>query len=364
MLRQTGSGWQFENEARLEDFLQRQLKALLGLRLLAQQHTINGQVCDLIAVSDTGQLVILELKNQEDRYITQQLTRYFDAILKVKPFETVADYTQPIRLLAIAPGFHRDNFIDRKYSQLKIEFLMFHVVQSHQTFALALKHLDTGECIKASIFYQPPVSSISLPKPPQTLLSKLAKGPIDDRDGVMALRQQLLSFDDRIKEISSTSSILYGSGKSSACAELRYDSKRKRIVLFLWLPHVVTGFKQRHIVARLRLWTDWLTVSDLAHVPKGTGRVISVDEWLAGDLRPLNKLMPKGSWNKERYKKDSSWKVRYINAHRHSRHVTHYTSGVAMSFERYREVIEQPVLSGQLQEITQLALKTWLERRG
>lgn len=56
MLRKTGTGWEFENEALLEDYLQQHLQALLGLKVLAQQYTINGQICYLIAVSETGQL--------------------------------------------------------------------------------------------------------------------------------------------------------------------------------------------------------------------------------------------------------------------------------------------------------------------
>jgi RecB family endonuclease NucS len=110
MLRKAGTGWEFENEALLEDCLKRHLETLLGLKVIAQQQTIQGQVCDLVAVSETGQLAILELKNQEDRYIVQQLTRYFDAFHAEKSFADRADYSQPMRLLAIAPSFHRDNF--------------------------------------------------------------------------------------------------------------------------------------------------------------------------------------------------------------------------------------------------------------
>ncbi|NEQ47591.1 MAG: DUF91 domain-containing protein [Leptolyngbya sp. SIOISBB] len=61
-------------------------KTLLGLKVIAQQRPINGQICDLVAVSETGQFIILELKNQEDRYIVQQLTRYFDAFIEERPF--------------------------------------------------------------------------------------------------------------------------------------------------------------------------------------------------------------------------------------------------------------------------------------
>ena len=42
MLRKTGTGWEFEHEALLEDFVQRCLQTLLGLKVIAQQHPING----------------------------------------------------------------------------------------------------------------------------------------------------------------------------------------------------------------------------------------------------------------------------------------------------------------------------------
>ena len=91
MLRKTGTGWEFENEALLEDFVQRCRQTLLGLKVTTQQHPINGQICDLVAVSETGQLGILELKNQEDRYIVQQLTRYFDTFIEERPFFLMAN---------------------------------------------------------------------------------------------------------------------------------------------------------------------------------------------------------------------------------------------------------------------------------
>ncbi|MEB3269065.1 MAG: endonuclease NucS domain-containing protein, partial [Leptolyngbya sp.] len=167
MLRPTETGWIFENETLLEDCLKQHLQALLGLQVIAQQYAINGQICDLVAVSDNGQLAILELKNQEDRYIIQQLTRYFDAFLAEKPFSDVADYDQPIRLLAIAPSFHRDTFIDRKYSHIQIEFLTFAVQAADAGYTLALNHLDRETSATVPISPPLPVVSPSIPSPPK-----------------------------------------------------------------------------------------------------------------------------------------------------------------------------------------------------
>ncbi len=101
-LRQTGSGWEFESEAALEDFLEENLLALFGLHPLKRQHYVNEQFGDIVAVGDNNNLVILELKNTEDRYVVQQLTRYYDGLLEQQAFSDQVDYSQPVRLVAIA----------------------------------------------------------------------------------------------------------------------------------------------------------------------------------------------------------------------------------------------------------------------
>ncbi|WP_375492887.1 endonuclease NucS domain-containing protein [uncultured Nostoc sp.] len=70
----TGNGWKFATEADLEDFVWANLKELFGFIPLKRQYYINGQICDILALRENKQLVVLELKNAEDRYI-QQLTR-------------------------------------------------------------------------------------------------------------------------------------------------------------------------------------------------------------------------------------------------------------------------------------------------
>ena len=77
-LRKTGSGWEFESETILEDFVWANLQQLLGLIPLKRQYRVSGQICDIVAVDENKRLVVLELKNGEDRYIVQQLTRYGD----------------------------------------------------------------------------------------------------------------------------------------------------------------------------------------------------------------------------------------------------------------------------------------------
>ncbi|HEY9815019.1 MAG TPA: endonuclease NucS domain-containing protein, partial [Candidatus Obscuribacterales bacterium] len=91
-LHKTPSGWGFISEAALEKFIWTNLKQLFGVIPLKQQYVSNGEICDILAVDDDKGLVILELKNVEDRYLIQQLTRYYANLLEEKPFSQEVDY--------------------------------------------------------------------------------------------------------------------------------------------------------------------------------------------------------------------------------------------------------------------------------
>ena len=117
MLNRVGTNWKFESETILEDFIWDNLTNFLDLFPVARQYkTSNSQICDILARNKHNQLIILELKNTEDRYIIQQLTRYYNELLEEKAFINKIDYGQPVKLVAVAPIFHRDNFTDIKYN--------------------------------------------------------------------------------------------------------------------------------------------------------------------------------------------------------------------------------------------------------
>jgi len=239
-LRKTGQGWTFESEEALEDFAWANLKQLLRLTPLKRQYVVKGQICDILAVDENKQLVVLELKNSEDRYIVQQLTRYYDALLEEKPFKEVVDYTQPIDLIAITPKVHRDNLIDRKYHHLPIRFLQFQLVMSGEALYLQLKDIDTDKVFHLEIRRQERDSTESLPTPPKLLQKLLSSCSNEQVRVIMEIRNQILSFDKRMEEISSAGSIKYGNGKSKTskfCAEFCPNSKGELLV-FLWI-----GFK-------------------------------------------------------------------------------------------------------------------------
>ncbi|RUS94967.1 hypothetical protein DSM106972_092180 [Dulcicalothrix desertica PCC 7102] len=104
------------------EFVWENLEQLFNLKPVARQHPAKGEFCDILAVYNK-QLSILELKNTEDRYVVQQLTRYYDNLFDLKPFAEQIDYSLPVKLIALAPTFHRHNYIDRKYSRLDIDFV-------------------------------------------------------------------------------------------------------------------------------------------------------------------------------------------------------------------------------------------------
>lgn len=217
-LRKTGSGWEFANEEALEDFVEVHLQSLLGLTVIKWQFTVNEQRCDIIAVDENKRLVVLELKNGEDRYVVQQLTRYYDALLEHKPFADRVDYAQPVRLIAIAPKFHRDNFTDRKYHQLLFKFFQLAVLQNQEIFYLHLKDIDTQETAQIEIPYREidhRRTDETIPPPPRLILDGLGSWTAEDEDNFHKIREQILSFDNRMQEIIEPKSIKYGIKKTA-----------------------------------------------------------------------------------------------------------------------------------------------------
>jgi RecB family endonuclease NucS len=287
-LRKTASGREFASEAALEDFVWDNLQHLFGLTPIARQHPAKGEFCDIIAVDSAKRLSILELKNTEDRYIVQQLTRYYDNLLDEKPFADKIDYNQPVELLAIAPSFHRHNHIDRKYNLLKIDFLQVAVTRQNQDFYLQLTDFDTSFITEVKIPYQEldiTATSSNVLAPPQLLLDWLGSCSGEEQQAVIKMREKILSFDERIKEeIEAKNTIRYGKGKTKPVAELCFQRKTNKPVIFLWLPTPTSWRKE--VIGRLRLWSNGGVVTHVGHIPEGFGRMKLQPEW---DAMPQEK---------------------------------------------------------------------------
>ena len=230
---------------------------------------MKGQGCDILALGENKQLVVLELKNAEDRYIVQQLTRYYDALREEKPFNEQVDYTQPIGLMAITPTFHKDNFTDRKYNHMSLQFLTFEILADGKKFYLHLKDIDSGKLSQLEINHQERDSTDNIPAPPRALLNLLSKGDSDAREVLLQIREKILRFDKRMKEISTSRVILYGRRKSKPCAEIRIVSYSKKPGLMLWLPNPKLIFNIKRM-GRMSIRTDCKSVLNIYYMPKGT----------------------------------------------------------------------------------------------
>ncbi|MBD2105325.1 endonuclease NucS domain-containing protein [Leptolyngbya sp. FACHB-261] len=252
----TGVRFFFESEEALEDFVWENLGEILNLNPIKRQHFTDKQVCDLLAVNENQQLTIIELKNSEDRYIVQQLTRYYDALLEERPFSEKIDYNRSIRLVAISPCFHKHNFVDRKHHALPFEFFSFEITRIDDGLYFELKNVDNGQVIKVRIPGQlegskvfstvsEPIPNLKAPhpKPLQKFLEEISK---EEQEKILYIRDKMLSFNEQMKEITEGTTILYGLKKgqndiyrSSICGELftRNFKDWSEKGLALWLPY-------------------------------------------------------------------------------------------------------------------------------
>ncbi|MGF1991887.1 MAG: endonuclease NucS domain-containing protein [Nostoc sp. ZfuVER08] len=274
-LRKTSNSWEFATEADLEDFVWANLKQLLGLIPLKRQYYVNGQFCDILALGENKQLVVLELKNGEDRYIVQQLTRYYHALVENKPLEEEIDYQQPISLIAIKPNFHRDNFIDIKYNHLPIKFIRFEIVILDENLYLELKDLNTSELSKVKIPHQQKDINEDIPAPPRALINRLAKcdkSSENEREAVLTIRKKILGFDNRIQEFVKANTIEYGKGKNKLCAEFYFGNSfyafQNRANLFLRLPEPEPYLKQNTLRMHILTDKDWTSFYRIIHYPR------------------------------------------------------------------------------------------------
>lgn len=296
-IREDGGIWEFISEVALEDFLWDNLTALFGLSPLARQWNIGGQICDILALDKNRGLVILELKNTEDRYILQQLTRYYDAVVRSQPFPEQIDYSQKVRLIAIKPHFHRDNHTDRQYSKLYFEFWRFSIRESNRSLFLELINDDSQEIKQVEIPYQQREGNHDLPPIPATLSKVLAKCSLEQQTEVLRIREKILKFDTRMQEFSTAGNVKYGNGNiksSKFCAEFYID--KGELFIFLWLP-LKNGTSEK-MLGRARLWTDWQGKSLVeGYVNSGIGTEINAHKRIVENL--FNKLYNKRD---DRYK--------------------------------------------------------------
>lgn len=197
-------------------------------------------MCDILATDLNKQLVVIELKNTIDRYIVQQLTRYYDSLQTHQPFSGQVNYSLPIRLVAIAPQFHKHSFIDRRHSLLTYQFASFRIIQtSIENLHFELVDTDTAQTWSIAIpskFHQA-IASIfaerteatthNIPSPPRSLKKILVGTSPQTEARILAVREQILNFDPRMREVGLTTRTQYGFAKGDKdiyqgklCAEI------------------------------------------------------------------------------------------------------------------------------------------------
>jgi RecB family endonuclease NucS len=302
---------------------------------LKRQYVVKGQICDILAVDENKRLVVLELKNSEDRYVVQQLTRYYDALLEEKPFKEVVDYAQPIDLIAITPKVHRDNLIDKKYHHLSIRFLQFQLVMSEEALYLQLKDIDTDKLLQLELHRQERDSAESLPIPPKLLQKLLSSCSNEQVKVIMEIRNQILGVDKRMEEISTAGSIKYGNGKSKTskfCAEFCPNSKGELLV-FLWLPFK-GGASQK--IGRAKMGINY-----------ETGNAV-IEGYVSKGIRTKNPP----------FNKDTATWIEKINNKIHNSEVLTYEE--FKLFERY--TYDKTFTYGAINDAVDGALQHWLKR--
>lgn len=256
MLKKIADKWEFESEAALEYFVWENLHHLFNLEPLKRQHILMAEWCDILGVSEVGQLTIIELKNIEDRYVVQQLTRYYENVLAEKPFSQKVDYQKLVQLVAIAPSFHKHNFIDLKYSKLNLEFCLFEIFQEEKSVYFYLKNTYGQILVKLKVpiseeyvINPEKIPNISLPRLPKGLSLSLESYSSEQKNKILKIREKILRFDERMGEKSNKKIITYG--KKNANAQLCKSIEKlcagldEYIQLYLYLPFPRNNGNQR-----------------------------------------------------------------------------------------------------------------------
>jgi len=334
MLIEKDGQWQFESEATFERLLWQNLEEWLNFQPLARQLRMCGEPCDIIARSSKGKPVILELKNEEDRYVVQQLTRYYHNFLEERPDLPQLDASKAPRLVAIIPSLHRHNFIDRLYHRLTVELWTFHIRKQHDQFLLELVSWETPDAKSTikTIDLTPHIQIPTIAEPdPQSQLDKnwksiLSKRSELDQKNLLEIRDRILSFSPKLGEVVTPSTATYGQmrSKTSLCeSEERLLARFEQLSLnnaprlFFYLPSIVklsvntvkvevllqksnSGYSLRSLVQSLRM-PNKCSQSNLYmmmyHSREQVEFTSRYEITLMGYLRFYESIFEKKSWN-------------------------------------------------------------------
>jgi len=238
-----GGEIRFQSERDLEDYIEDNFSELFpDLVLVKRQLSIKRQQCDLLCCTKSvNQPVIIELKNEEDRGIVSQLTRYRKALLEEKVFASQIDYSLSVMLVAIAPTFHEDNYTDKEASKFENDFCFWEFRVENHNNSGKIKLCGKTYDILYPIFGLPEIhlnSGCDYSGLPLFTLNFIGKIDKKHHEHFMALRTLFLS-QPKVKEMVSPtySKLLYGTGEGKNHKKLaEITNTGKGLYLFLWLP--------------------------------------------------------------------------------------------------------------------------------
>lgn len=239
-----GGEIRFQSEMDLEDYIDENFDEIFpSLVKIKRQYAIKMQRCDLLCCTKSErQPVIIEIKNEEYRGLVSQLTRYRKAILSNKSFDDKIDYSFPVKMIAIAPSFHEDNYTDKEASKFEDDFAFWEFGVKNNNNSGQFNLLSQTYNISYPIFGLPEISPnldrSSLPAFTTNFVDRLY---LDYHTDFLKLRTLFLS-QPKVKEMVSSSyrKILYGTGDGVNHKKLaEITNTTNGIFLFLWLPTAV-----------------------------------------------------------------------------------------------------------------------------
>lgn len=257
MLRHFKGKFLFTSESLLEEFTWLYLGNLLNLEPVKKQHIINkGNRLDILGVTRSGQLAILELKNGAGKAAIDQLIRYKDNLIKERPdtpeFSKV-DFHQDFRMIAIASHFSAAT-IDYAHSRLPGCLLLTYNISKSLSadYYLNFSNLNNTLLSKVKIDILEDSVFDSLPSFIQGYLLACP----DKREKILKIIDKILCYNSSISF--ETISNNYGTGIAKWMNFAKYNDQGKIINnknCVLWIYEPETNFPLGKLSLRVYLPT-------------------------------------------------------------------------------------------------------------
>jgi hypothetical protein len=350
----SGTLAEFDSEQYLELFFWNIVLPKVGLKPLARQHSCLHGICDILAITQNRQLVIIELKNTKDTNIIEQLTNYFDAIIQEKPFSENIDYTKSILLYAVSPSYGSRTKSVLKYHKLNFSVLTYQIQVIEHKCQFQLSNWLTQERIAAIEIEKIDLSiqRNEVPKPSAGFTRLLSKSSPEEVDLLIQMRNRIYHFSHqnnyKITESTQGFWTRFQRTKNFPIIEIGFMPKHKSLQVYLWLPFTtINGHRNSYRndtknyqrTSMMRIWLTGNQVNHIGYIDKGR------KSWLIVTSEDLEK---------EGFSQPTKLKFRHGN--------DRYWKGLAMPREYYLTLMDLPEDSKHFHEFLDIALDTSLRR--